>query len=259
MLKYTSSGLSINQIKQDAKRLSKENEISKTKALNQIVSRDTGFESWDKMTHYMSKQPSINDVIKFVDKEEEVFRLKIYKNKPLNIILAPNEMSKIDFLTQLVLENKKNFLYSDQNVSSDELLYKLDNVLLHEYSRKKLNKRVKSTVEYPNEINNLIKNIKKSKTINTLVIDGMEWISDETYIDELKVLIESCIEKDITIFCCIQSETSFLYTQLKKYKSNHISLKDIVFDSEKDRSLSDLKIENKLINEVVITSIKLKD
>ena len=77
MSKYTPNGLSIQQIKKDAKKLKKAKNISLSEARNIITKEKTDFESWDSMQNYLFKNGNVIEVLSFNTMEDKKEKLTI--------------------------------------------------------------------------------------------------------------------------------------------------------------------------------------
>ena len=254
MSKYTPSGLSISQIKKDAKKLKKESNISLSQALNEITDKYTEFESWNEMQKYFQKTAKIKNLITFKDLDNKKVKINIYENKNVNVIYSPPGTGKSSFVRQISLESNKKILICDIKYNKNSPYKNFKNISIHEYSDLAYNSD-EITNKGITELNN-ISELLDLNDFEILIIDESDRILTKDNIDLIEKIIQKCINNNITLLISTQLLNEKPFSKIEKYISNKINLENVKFGSLNSPYLSNIKIKDKFKKES-ITSIKI--
>lgn len=252
MSKYTPNGLSILQIKKDAKKLKKESNISLSEARNQIIQNYTDFNSWNDMMKYFSKFGSINNVFKLKNPNGTNHKIKTYQEKPINIIIARPGSGKSSIVNQIVNNNKNKYLIC--NINKIELKYykESSDLISFEYSKKANELHSKSRwLAVNTDIKQIIR-IATEKKVNVIVLDEYHrMIYNDEIGNKIKfhLLTDFCIKNDITILLVSQISRNAENYYIEPFSSNIIDMDDVKLKPY-PYAIENLKLINKIENKI---------
>jgi hypothetical protein len=109
---YTPNGLSVSQLRKDAKKLKKSTGIVLSEAQDKIVRQKTPFKSWNLMMCALTSIDQSVTKFSYFDLHKNRHTFSVYKNKPLVFLYAPPGYGKSLWLAHLILNSSAiNVLY----------------------------------------------------------------------------------------------------------------------------------------------------
>jgi hypothetical protein len=104
---YTPNGLSISQLKKDAKKIKKELNIPLNSAQQIIVKNKTNYKSWHNMMDSLNSAG--NPIARtYINNGEKIENLVVYKNKPIVLLNARPGFGKTTIGLNLISNSSKN-------------------------------------------------------------------------------------------------------------------------------------------------------
>tara|TARA_Y100001960_G_scaffold189798_1_gene198917 strand:+ start:15223 stop:16014 length:792 start_codon:yes stop_codon:yes gene_type:complete len=244
MSKYTPNGLSIQQIKKDAKKLKKAKNISLSEARNIITKEKTDFESWDSMQNYLFKNGNVIEVLSFNTMEDKKEKLTIYEEKPLTIIHAKPGYGKSFFIVNLLQNEKPEECLIANTEGSDRFQPYNELDLIEKYNFKGSYEEMISKSVNDFHMINILNELKKGKT-KTLAIDEINRLLDINSLEDsfFNEILDYCSKKNIKVIIATQLfEIEKFEKIVKNYTSNIIDLNNSkILENE---TLSMVKVEN---------------
>jgi hypothetical protein len=227
MKQYTPNGLSIDQLKKDAKKNKKYNKTTLSIELDKIATSKTNFSSWKSLynqSHRYSNTiflPSIEDV------NNKYNNFSIYKNRPLLSVISQPSYCSTHIIKKIVknINNKNNIFYADIIPNLEMKKFFLKNNYLVNYSFFKEfnisldNSEMNNEKELTSFFDNIFKNINNFNFIILNELQRISYLSNFNYL--FNKLIKKCSYLNIPILLITQSNNDIIH-YIKKYSSTII-------------------------------------
>jgi hypothetical protein len=224
MLHYTPNGLSIKQLKKDAKQIKKESDItlSLSNIQNQLANKYTNFSTWHELMDTCKQEGSVMSLLSFLDIDENKQKLVTYKNKPLNLIAGGVGLGQAQIVYQILsysYNNKCKVLF-DTDIGSGEDFDYMKNLYGNNMST--LVKTISHENREEDSINHLNKVLKHiNSSYNILVIFDFYFYKLSNN-DLMNKIIKKCSELNVTIL--LMSHTPYCIDNFIESASNVLYL-----------------------------------
>lgn len=271
---YTLSGLSIEQLKKDAKKYKKKYKISLHEAQNHISLKSENM-IWSKMQKSSKVEGGILSFLKFytIDKKKEM--IPVFHNKFINIVYAPPGFGKSTLINEILKHSSyKNIIYT--SVFGRACMSKISSSVSNDKNIEfiELNEKYRSNKDMINILKDIVKKINSG--VDCLVFDEfMRFDLNEKTIK--KLFYDICIlskkfKVSIIIGTQVLDENLFFmkdhinslltssYYKYDNYKKMEVltgvSL-DIMDTSISKNGIKGLIVLNSVINTQITTSMQL--
>jgi hypothetical protein len=228
MIKYTPCGLSIQQLKKDAKKIKKNESIKMSNALNIVSEKYTSFKKWSHLIDSCSSNGDSLHCLKIKDIDGKINKFVTFKDKPITCLLSPPGYGKsivVEHFLKNIDATKSKFLYTG-SLSYLKVAY------YHNLGKGFLNKEnfmMNNKVSIsPSSNDNFLKNVyeKIDYTFDFLIFDEFSRISNSKESGVLlKQIIKKCSDLEISIIISSQIMGEN-FSCIKEYISNLIVISE---------------------------------
>jgi len=227
MKKITPNGLSVDQLKKDAKKISRINAIPLSEAQNLIVRQKTSFYNWHSMSHALNNSGESIAKLCYLGSNKIKQSFVIYMKKPITLLCAPPGYGKSLWISQFIEHSLcKNILYCSVDSAKEGF------GLLYKHLNGKTNLTITDYVfeikkEHPVTLYDLFSNAIKDQIkpcYDLVIIDEYQRLhKDNKSIDEL---VELCSKFKIPIIISSQFLTDEEWKIHKRHTSHAFLSKD---------------------------------
>ena len=215
MKNYTPNGLCIDQLKKDAKKIKKENNLKMVEALDHIAKTRTNFYNWKSLIKH-SLYSDTTSVFSLKDVDGFYNKFSVYKNRPMITIYTNPGYAANHILKKITsnLKHKGTILYVTPYKNNDlNLFFKNINHETIEFSDK-------HKLPDEREILNGLKLVKSTlKNYGFLILNDFDSLNNQKINLILEEIIKMCSCLYIPIYFMTNMKNNYVFDIVDKYSS----------------------------------------